>query len=61
MYHPPIAHTLCGSFPEGHESELILCLAFDYKHIAVVMLLRLVHKKTHRAYLSLLELAHERR
>lgn len=34
----PIVHTLCGSLPEGHDSELILCLAFDYKHIAIVML-----------------------
>ena len=60
MHHPPIVHTLCGSLPEGHDSELILCLAFDYKHISssdAALLLKLVHKKTHRVYLSLLALA----
>ena len=41
-------------------TQLILCLAFDYKHISssdAALLLKLVHKKTHRVYLSLLELA----
>ena len=41
-------------------TQLILCLAFDYKHISssdAALLLKLAHKKTHRVYLSLLGLA----